>query len=57
MRLINHITIDPTIQHTIKKTNNPAKMVRNGGPWAASLAFPPDFFPTESPLEGFEFDA
>lgn len=49
---ISHITMDPMIQHMKKKTTRPAKMVRNGGPGAASLVFV-----SSDPSEGFERDA
>lgn len=54
---ISHKIMDPTIQDTSKKTKKPAKTVRNGGPWGASLVLIPlDFSLLESP-EGIEFDA
>jgi hypothetical protein len=50
--------IDPKSQHKREKTRNPAKIVRNGGPWASSLDIvPPDFSSLESPSEGLEFEA
>ena len=50
--------MDPSIQQMRKKTRNPAKMVRNGGPWAV----PPNLVASdssvmESPPEGLEFEA
>lgn len=54
----SHMMIDPKTQHTREKTRNPAKIVRNGGPWASSLDIvPPDFSSLESPSEGLEFEA
>lgn len=44
-------------QHTRRKTRNPAKIVRNGGPWAAPLAMSSDLSLMESPPEGLEFEA
>lgn len=58
IRLINQDIIDPTIQTMRKRTKNPAKIVRKGGPWAASLVLvPADFSSVESPPEGLVFDA
>lgn len=54
----SHTMIDPKTQHKREKTRNPAKIVRNGGPWASSLDIvPPDFSSLESPSEGLEFEA
>nr|GMC75632.1 hypothetical protein Iba_chr03dCG6840 [Ipomoea batatas] len=52
IRLTSHITMDPKIQHTAKRTKKPAKMVANGGPWGTllpSVAY--------DPFEGLGFDA
>lgn len=49
----SHSIMDPPIQQINKKTSTPAKIVRKGGPWPASLS---DFSSNFSP-EGFEFDA
>lgn len=48
--------MDPTIQQTRTKTTNPAKIVRNGRSWPASVALVSDFSWKESLPEGFEFD-
>lgn len=37
IKLISHITTDPMTQQTRKKTKNPAKIVRRGGPREALL--------------------
>lgn len=55
-RAIRVVTEELTIQRTREKTKNPAKMVRNGGPWASPVTLLPSFsslveFPSE------EFDA
>lgn len=49
--------MDPTIQQISKNTSNPARIVRNGGPWPASVSSGFTFSSRESPPEGFEFDA
>lgn len=50
--------MDPKPQINRKRTTNPARIVRNGGPWALvpSLVFTPfDFCATELPSEELEF--
>lgn len=53
---ISDVTAEVIIQITREKTKSPAKMVRNGGPWASAVALLPSFsFLVEFPSE--EFDA
>lgn len=53
IKLISHVIMDQMLQQTTKRTKNPARIVRRGGPWAAllvSFTSDPsvgDFSPTE----------
>lgn len=49
IRLSSHVTMDPMIQNTTRKTTTPAKIVRNGGPWRPSLVAAPSDFPLRGP--------